>query len=349
MQVNQSIPAPFRRGCDRSAIGLGGRGGGGLILSWRDLTRDSDDIFRVASTDLTEQIPLHVPLVIGERAAALIDSGVRPMFGQLREMIHAAGVGSAWERGGLRWIVHTHSHHDHIGCNARVQDAFGSLIAGPGHYAVWHEDFERHFQQFARPFPDMVPDTPELRAEVLDILDEPRPLDVHLSAGDVIDLGGGVRLEAVDAPGHMLAELAYVEPSTSTLILGDAITGLDWPIFHSHLDVAAYRLTLDRLADLIPQRGIRSVQAAHFGRLRPAETLGLIERARSYLDEVEVAVLRQLAGAPRVLLEQVWTGVCESMGRVREFRALNMVQAHLTDLESRGLCRSVGHGGFELR
>lgn len=308
-----------------------------------------DDIFRVASTDLTEQIRLHVPLVMGERAAALIDTGVKPMFVALREMISAAGVGPAHDRGGLRWIVHTHSHHDHIGCNASVQATFGSLIVGPGHYASWHEDFERHFQEFARPVPELIPDSEELRAEVLDILDEPRPLDLHLGPGDVIDLGGGVRLEAIDASGHMLAELAYVERSTSTLVLGDAITGLDWPIFHSHLDVGAYRATLARLEALIPANSIRSVQAAHFGRLGADETLDLIDRARVYIDAVEAAVLRQLAGATRVSLEQVWTGVCESMGRIREFRALNMVRAHLADLESRGLCRGTGGDEFELR
>lgn len=308
-----------------------------------------DDLCRIASTDLTEAIALHVPLIVGPRAAAIIDTGVKPMLDQLRAMIDGAGVGPANNRGGLRWILHTHSHHDHIGCNARLQDTFGSLIAGPGYYAAWHEDFELHLQEFARSWPELIPDTPDLRAEVLDILDQPRPLDAHLSAGDVIDLGGGVQLEAIDAPGHMMAELAYLERSTRTLILGDAITGIDWPIFHSHLDVPAYRSTLDRLESLIPERGIQAVQAAHYGRMNPLEAISLIRKARDYIDEVEAAVLSELAQSPKVSLEQVWTGVCESMGRIREFRALNMVRAHLADLESRGLCRTVGTGMFELR
>lgn len=315
----------------------------------RTMTRSFDSLCRVASTSLTDVIALHVPLVVGERAGALIDTGVKPMFAQLRALAEETGVGRAGTRGGLQWILHTHSHHDHIGCNAQVQDTFGSLIAGPGYYAAWHEDFERHYHEFARSCPELVPDTPELRAEVLDILDGPRPLDVQLNAGDVIDLGGGVQLEAIDAAGHMMAELGYLERSTATLILGDAITGLDWPIFHSHLDVCAYRATLDRLAALIPARKITAVQAAHYGRMTPAETLTLIERARNYIDDVEASVLSELAGVRRASLEQVWTGVCASMGRIREFRALNMVRAHLTDLEARGLCRTVGRGEYELR
>lgn len=308
-----------------------------------------DSISRVASTNLTDAIALHVPLIVGERASAIIDTGVKPMFAQLRALADNAGVGNAGTPGGLQWILHTHSHHDHIGCNAQMQDAFGSLIAGPGHYSAWHEDFERHYHEFARPCPELVPDTPELRAEVLGILDEPRPLDLHLNPGDVIDLGGEVQLEAIDAPGHMLAELAYLERSTATLILGDAITGLDWPIFHSHLDVGAYRATLDRLEKLIPTRNISSVQAAHYGRMTPMEALTLIERARIYIDDVEASVLSELAGTGRVSLEQVWTGVCMTMGRVREFRALNMVRAHLADLEARRLCRKVDNGEYELR
>lgn len=313
------------------------------------MTRTFDSISRVASTSLTDVIALHVPLIIGERRSAIIDTGVKPMFAQLRALVDDAGVGRAGTLGGLQWILHTHSHHDHIGCNAQVQDAFGSVIAGPGFYAAWHEDFERHYHEFARSCPELMPDTPELRAEVLDILDEPRPLDVHLSAGDVIDLGGGVQLEAIDASGHMMTELAYLERSSATLILGDAITGLDWPIFHSHLDVGAYRATLDRLEALIPARKVTSVQAAHYGRMTPEESLALIERARVYIDDVEASVLSELAGTGRVSLERIWTGVCETMGRMREFRALNMVRAHLSDLEARGLCRSVDTGQYELR
>ncbi len=308
-----------------------------------------DSISRVASTSLTDVIALHVPLVIGERCGVIIDTGVKPMFAQLRALAEDTGIGRAGTPGGLQWILHTHSHHDHIGCNAQMQDAFASLIAGPGNYTAWHENFERHYSEFARSWPDLIPDTPELRAEVLDILDAPRPLDVHLSPGDVIDLGGGVQLEAIDAAGHMLAELAYFERSTATLILGDAITGLDWPIFHSHLDVGAYRATLDRLEALIPARKVTAVQAAHYGRMTPTETLALIERARIYIEDVEANVLSELAGARRVTLEQVWTGVCRSMGRIREFRALNMVRAHLADLEARGVCRTVGKGEYELR
>lgn len=313
------------------------------------MTRSFDSICRVGSTSLTDVIALHVPMVVGQRASAVIDTGVKPMFAQLRALAEETGVGRAGTKRGLQWILHTHSHHDHIGCNARMQDAFGSLIAGPGYYAAWHEDFERHYHEFARSCPDLVPDTPELRAEVLDILDEPRPLDIHLGPGDVIDLGGGVQLEAIEASGHMISELAYFERSTSTLILGDAITGLDWPIFHSHLDVSAYRSTLDRLQALIPARHVTQVQAAHYGRMTPAETLTLIERARVYVDDVEASVLSELAGARRVSLEQIWTGVCSAMGRIREFRALNMIRAHLADLEARGLCRAVGKFEYELR
>lgn len=308
-----------------------------------------DSISRVASTSLTDVIALHVPIIIGERTSAIIDTGVKPMFAPLRALADDAGIGRAGTAVGLHWILHTHSHHDHMGCNAQMQDAFGSLIAGPGYYAAWHEDFERHYHEFARSWPDLIPDTPELRAEVLDILDEPRPLDVHLSAGDVIDLGGGVQLEAIDASGHMMAELAYLERSTATLILGDAITGLDWPIFHSHLNVGAYRATLDRLEALIPARKVTAVQAAHYGRMTPTEALALIERARVYIDDVEASVLSELAGSGRVSLEQIWTGVCMTMGRIREFRALNMVRAHLSDLEARGLCRRGVKGEYELR
>jgi hypothetical protein len=73
--------------------------------------------------------------------------------------------------------------------------------------------------------------------EVLGILDAPCTLDVLTGEGVQFNLGGDVSLHAFSLPGHMLAELGWFESSTRTLILGDAITGLDWPLFHSHLTV----------------------------------------------------------------------------------------------------------------
>lgn len=301
--------------------------------------------FFTAFSQLNDAVSVTVPLVRGGEYAVWIDSGVKPMFPDLQRVMREAGVGPVGEPGSvpLRFILHTHSHHDHIGCNARLAAATGCLLAGPGHYRAWHRDFERHYQEFARPFPELMPDTPGLRAEVMDILDEPRDLDLIIDEGAVFNLGGGVELEAVSLPGHMLAELGYVEHSTRTLILGDAITALEWPVFHSHLSVGGYRATLEKLRRLIPERGIGRVLTTHFGALTPDETLDLTRRADDYIDGIERTLL-DLLGEGNGSLEDLWRGLCRRHGKLEEFRSLNMTDAHLRDLCDRGIAREIEAG-----
>jgi glyoxylase-like metal-dependent hydrolase (beta-lactamase superfamily II) len=297
-----------------------------------------------ASIQLTDVIPQHVHLVKGERYAVWIDSGVKAMFPRLVETMAQAGV-----RGhDVRFILHTHSHHDHIGCNAQMQDRTGCLIAAPSHYATWHADFERHYQEFARPFPNLVPDTPALRDEVLSILDAPRPLGLHLDEGIVFDLGN-ITLEAFSLPGHLLAELGYLEASSHTLILGDAITGIDWPIFHSHLSVQGYRDSLTKITRIVRERDVHQILFAHYPPMTPLELSALIAKANAYIDEIEMAIIHALASDDAVTLEQLWAATCAHMNRTREFRALNMVHAHVQDLMARGFVREIGEQIYRIR
>jgi glyoxylase-like metal-dependent hydrolase (beta-lactamase superfamily II) len=297
-----------------------------------------------ASILLAEWAPLNVYLVRGTEYAAWIDSGVKSMFPVFVETMQRAGVADS----DLRFILHTHSHHDHIGCNAQLKDKTGCLIAAHPHYARWHADFEFHYHDFARPFHHLMPDTPALRSEVLDILDAPRPLDLFVDEGVQFNLGG-VSLRAYSLPGHLLAELGWFEESTRTLILGDAVTMLEAPLFHSHLTVQGYRNSLDRIKRLLGELNVELVVFAHFPPMRPPEVERLLVQAHAYIDAIETTMIRILASQPAVTLEQLWTDTCARMERLREFRSLNMVNAHVQDLMQRGLIREVEKETYSLR
>jgi glyoxylase-like metal-dependent hydrolase (beta-lactamase superfamily II) len=289
--------------------------------------------------------PLNVYLVKGSQYAVMIDSGIQSLYPQLVETMERAGVADA----DLKFILHTHSHHDHIGSNAQLKARTGCLIAAPSHYAAWHADFEQHYQTFARPFPHLMPDTEALRTEVFEVLDAPAPLDLFVDEGTQFNLGGGVSLRAYSLPGHLLAELGWFEESTRTFILGDAVTMLEGPFFHSHLSVSGYRHTLDKLARLLDELRVEWVLMAHFAPMRPAEVRDLIAKAHAYVDEIEATMIKLIATEDGTTLEQVWRGTCQRLGRKEEFRALNMVDAHIKDLLERGVIREVEHERYAIR
>ena len=289
--------------------------------------------------------PLNVYLVKGSQYAVWIDSGINSMFPLFVETMQRAGVAD----GDLKFILHTHSHHDHMGSNGQLKKRTGCLIAAPAHYAAWHADFERHYHEFARPFPHLMPDTPELRQEVFEILDEAAPLDLFVDEGVQFNLGGGVTLRAYSLPGHLLAELGWFEESTRTFILGDAVTMLEGPFFHSHLSVQGYRDTLRKLDRLIDELDARLVLMAHFEPMRPDAVHALIVKAHAYVDEIEATMIRLVASQATMTLEQLWRGTCRQLRRKEEFRALNMVNAHVQDLLARGVLAEVAPETYAIR
>lgn len=308
-----------------------------------DVTQATGGRIYSAQIQLAPAIILNVYLVKGENYAVWIDSGTAQMFPLLMETMQAAGVANR----DLRFILHTHSHHDHIDSNGQLADATGCLVAAHRQYAAWHADFELQYQELARAFPDLMPDTPELREEVLGILDHPHPIDLYIDEDIEFNLGESTSLRPYFLPGHMLAEFGWFETGSKTLILGDAITGLEWPIFHSHLTVAGYRNTLDRIEALIRELDVQLILFAHFPPMRPNEITPLLSQARGYINEIESTILAILDEGSATL-EELWRGTCTRLDRGVEFRSLNMVKAHMDDLIERNLARAIQEGQYEL-
>ncbi|MBV6647543.1 MAG: MBL fold metallo-hydrolase [Cyclobacteriaceae bacterium] len=296
----------------------------------KGLRKISDHIYEIGIT-IGPDIPLNVYMINGPKMAVVIDSGINSMFSDFMHALSTNNIAG----GHLKYILHTHSHHDHIGSNYQLIEATGCEVIAPKAYAHWHSDFEKHYQEFARTFPLIFPDTAELRDEVLSILDQPHQVAGYSIEGSKYDLGDEVLLEAFAFSGHMQEEMGWFEHNSKTMILGDVITLMDIPFIHGHVDVSGYRSSLRKLSQLISQLDIQQFLFAHFEPMVPVQMIDLIDQASKYLDRIDHIIFESLQSSP-LTLKQLWEGVCDRMQKQREFRSLSTVDAHVKELNSQG-------------
>ncbi|MCD9023530.1 MBL fold metallo-hydrolase [Cohnella silvisoli] len=275
---------------------------------------------------LSDTIPLYTYLVKGNDFSVLIDSGISAMLNDIVDMVEES------QSTDIRILFNTHPHADHIGCNKGLKDKYNLLVAAPAGSERWIEDMEYHYEQFCLPFPEILPHSEETKVDILGLMDGGSKVDLSVIEGLTIKLDAETHLTTLTFPGHMLYEIGFIEHSTNTLILGDAITGYDWGLFPGHLSPRQYRATLKKLAELNRKYNFTQVLTAHFD---PTDAQGLnylLHKVHHFIDEIDSTIHEILINAVEPLsLEPIWKAVCERMGRIFEFRGLAMVHAHLTE------------------
>jgi glyoxylase-like metal-dependent hydrolase (beta-lactamase superfamily II) len=216
---------------------------------------------------------------------ALIECGPALSVAAVVDSLRAAGM----EPGDLAYLVLSHIHLDHAGGAGDIAAAF------PSAKVVVSEVGARHLV-------DPVRLNASSRRVYGDLMDTvygdctPTPEDrvLGVADGDVLDLGGGRRLELLYTPGHAKHHIAALEPDLGALFVGDSVGVLlpgmarirpatPPPDFNLEL---AHR-TLARYAALAPT----TVYLAHFGDVGPPQELlaDADDRLRLWAETVEAA------------------------------------------------------------
>jgi glyoxylase-like metal-dependent hydrolase (beta-lactamase superfamily II) len=153
-------------------------------------------------------------------------------------------------------IINTHGHPDHMGGNASLQRRTGATIclhrldlplaAGPQAHIA--SDTDHIMAMRALGWND------EVAAREIFINERVEACTVGriLADGDVIDLGGGMLLRTVPAPGHSRGSVAFHIETRRLAIVGDAVQGwgVSEPVLPLFYDPPAYAASLDRIARL---------------------------------------------------------------------------------------------------
>jgi glyoxylase-like metal-dependent hydrolase (beta-lactamase superfamily II) len=218
-------------------------------------------------------------LLVDDERTALVDSGYVTHAAQTLALVRHVLGGRP-----LDLLVNTHLHSDHCGGNAALQAAYGcrTLIpaAEAGKVRAWDEDalsYRATGQQCAR-----------------------FSFDGTLAPGDVLDLGG-LRWQALAAPGHDPHALLLFCAGEGILLSGDALWengfGVIFPELAGEPGFEEQAATLDLIASL----DLRLVIPGHgrvFGDVGQA-----LERARSRLAYLSGDPRRNAENAVKVLLK----------------------------------------------
>ncbi len=159
-------------------------------------------------------------LVRGDKTA-LVDSGVlgTPTT-YLAPALESLGLGL----GDVDLVINTHGHMDHLGGNAELKDA-GSQIAIHEIDAPRASSNRRHVELAAEGLKALGLErlVPDREAFLLRLLGREVGVDRVLDDGDLVDLGGDVRLRVVHTPGHTPGSASYWWEAASLLLTGDAV------------------------------------------------------------------------------------------------------------------------------
>lgn len=235
--------------------------------------------------------------VVGSEALALIDPG--PLIeAHVQALLQLVGTR-------LRWILCTHTHHDHSPAAAAIRAATGAQVIGrppPGD--------SRHDATFA---PDRV-----------------------MADGEALETGE-FTLRAVHTPGHSSEHLCYLLEEERLLFTGDHVMqGSTVVVGPPDGDMSAYLASLRKLLGL----GIDRLAPGHGHPIeRPHDEVRRLIAHRLAREEKVYAALSALGRADvEALVLRVYDDVSPKLHPV----ALRSLTGHLVKLEQDGRARREG-------
>ncbi len=244
------------------------------------------------SPDKSVERLVHTYLVLGEQIC-LVDTGVSASYDAILGGLAEMGISAD----DVAWVVNTHAHPDHMGCNLRFQEDVGPKFACHSRAARWIEDVDVQFKE--RPlygFETLVGGSVQVTR--------------HLEEGDEIDLGG-ITLQVLHTPGHSPGSISLFCPQDGTLLTGDAIppTG-GLPLYY---DLGESRRSLHRLSQL---ENVKTLYQSHLAeRFEGPSVAQAVQGGLDYLDRMDefVAEVKQAlpADAP---IEEMTRAVLVRMG-----------------------------------
>jgi glyoxylase-like metal-dependent hydrolase (beta-lactamase superfamily II) len=245
--------------------------------------------------------------IIGTDEVIIVDPGDQPGVAVIQEALARRGTVR------VAAIVLTHGHHDHSLAAPALKRTFACPIL-------------------------LNPAERPILPRALDWSEIDRPL----TGGMTLSVDG-VRLEAIDTPGHSPGHVALYEPASRTLIAGDLVSGHGTVgIFPPHGKMSEYFASLERAQRL----GARTIVPGHGPTLtQPPDLFAqYIERRTTREREIYAAVAQGPA-----TIEEMLPGLYPDVSPQFRRAAAATILAHLEKLREEGRVAPDGDNPFVAR
>ncbi len=240
----------------------------------------------------TIQRLVYVYVLLGQRETWLVDSGVAGSEAAIAD--HLAGLGRDLES--ISTLVLTHSHPDHIGAAAAIQQATGCRILVHEAERAWVEDVD--LQERQRPVPGF-----------FTLVGGPARVTGTFVDGDRLEIDQDLALEVIHSPGHSVGSTSFRIESEGVLITGDAlISPGDFPIYDDVVQAAA---SIERLASIAGvEILLSSWEEPRLGDHIP----GRFQASLCYLERIGRVVRKVADGSGRIQPMELCDAVVRELG-----------------------------------
>jgi glyoxylase-like metal-dependent hydrolase (beta-lactamase superfamily II) len=221
---------------------------------WFEVYKVAPDVFAIYEPHQSEEVISY--LIRGRKQSVLFDTGmgisnIRKVISQLtsRPVV----------------VVNSHTHDDHVGGNWQFDFVYGM-----------DSDFTRANAKGSSKDAQAELAPGEICGELPKNFDaktyrtKPWHISLFVHDGFKLDLGGRT-LEVLATPGHTPDSISLLDRDNGLLFTGDTYYPAAIWLFRPETDFAAYRLSIERLANLAPQ--LKLVLGAHNVPVAPPSVL----------------------------------------------------------------------------
>lgn len=261
---------------------------------------------------------LSLYLFVGPEHTLLFDVGVDGT-GQKDLVPYLARTGLDPQR--LRWAVISHADVDHFGGIASLREISPPTICVAHRLdAELISDYATYEARRARGFrePWGLDESPEGLAWTRSVTRE-GPVDLAVTGGERVNLGGGWEVEILHLPGHTYGHLGIFDPKSRALVVADAVLSdmvphadgrPAFPPTYRYVD--SYLATISRCEALRPEL----LLTAHYPTMQAEAAADFLARSRGFVEKVEQVVLDELdaAGAQGLSLQELLTRANQKLG-----------------------------------